>query len=105
MLRSLDPGLQVSGRVEVLALVTRAAALDVVHADDDGVLAAVHHGRFHGVRVAAVVLAPGAVAPLELTAYLREGGNGEDWNSIQRRWFMKQPQDPDEHVSSAFIYS
>ena len=70
VLGSLDPGLQVSRGVEVLALVAAAAALDVVHADDDRVLTAVYHGCLQGMGVAAVTLAPRAVTPLELTTHL-----------------------------------
>lgn len=71
MLRSLDPGLQVSRRVEVLALVPAAATFNVVHADDDRVLAAVHHAGLQGVGVAAVALAPRAVAALKLPTDLQ----------------------------------
>ena len=72
VLRSLDPGLQVSRGVEVLALVSAAAAFDVVHADDDRVLAAVHHAGLQRVSVAAVALAPRAVTALELSTNLRD---------------------------------
>lgn len=75
VLRSLDPGLQVSRGVEVFALVSAAAAFNVVHADDDGVLAAVHHAGLQGVGVAAVALAPRAVTTLELSTHLP--GSGE----------------------------
>lgn len=70
VLCGLDLGLQVRRRMEILALVARAAALDVVHAHDDRVLAAVHHARLYWVSVAALVLTPCAVAPLELTTHL-----------------------------------
>lgn len=56
--------------MEVLALVPAAAALYVVHAHNDGVLAAVHHAGLQGVSVAAVALTPCAVAALELSANL-----------------------------------
>ena len=74
VLCSLDPGLQVSRRVEVLALVSAAAALDVVHADDDRVLAAVHHAGLQGVSVAAVALAPRAVTALKFPTNLAGSG-------------------------------
>lgn len=73
VLRSLDPGLQVSRGMEVLALVSAAAALDVVHADDDRVLTAVHHAGLQGVSVAAVALAPCAVPALEFSTNLGVG--------------------------------
>lgn len=74
VLRCLDLGLQVCRRVEVLALLARAAALDVVHADGDRVVAGVDHGAVAWVGEAAVRLAAGAVAALELAADLGERG-------------------------------
>lgn len=58
--------------MKVLALVSAAAAFDIVHADDDRVLAAVHHARLHGMSVTAVALAPRAVATLEFPTNLAE---------------------------------
>lgn len=43
VLQSFDPSLQVSRGVEVFALVSAAAAFNVVHANNDTVLPAVHH--------------------------------------------------------------
>lgn len=60
--------------MEVLALIPAAAALDVVHADDDRVLAAVHHACLQGVGVAAVALASCTVATLELSTNLVRAG-------------------------------
>lgn len=74
VLRCLDLCLQVRRRVEVLALLARAAALDVVHADGDRVVAGVNHGAVARVGKAAVRLAAGTVAALELAADLRGGG-------------------------------
>lgn len=62
--------------MEVLALLAGAAALDVVHADGDGVVAGVDHGAVARVGEAAVGLPAGAVAPLELAAHLRAGESG-----------------------------
>lgn len=62
--------------MEVFALVSAAAAFDVVHADDDRVLAAVHHAGLHRVSVAAVALAPRAVTALEFSADLAKGTSG-----------------------------
>lgn len=76
VLRGLDLGLQVGRRVEVLALLAGAAALDVVHADGDRVVAGVDHGAVARVGEAAVGLPAGAVAPLELAADL--GGSASD---------------------------
>lgn len=73
VLRRLYPGLQVSRRMEVFALVSAAAPFDVVHAHDDRVLAAVHHPGLHRVSVAAVALAPRAVTALEFSADLAKG--------------------------------
>lgn len=75
MLGRLDLGLQVGRGVEVLALLAGAAALDVVHAHGDRVVAGVDHGAVARVREAAVCLAAGAVAPLELAANLALQGN------------------------------
>lgn len=70
VLGSLDLGLQMGRRVEVLALFPGAPALDVVHAHGDGVVVGVDHGAVGGVGEAAVVLPPGAVAPLIFPAHL-----------------------------------
>lgn len=70
VLCSLDPGLQVSWRMEVLALVSAAAAFNVVHADDDRVLTAVHHAGLQRVSVAAVALTPRAITALEFSTNL-----------------------------------
>lgn len=58
--------------MEVLALVSAAAAFNIVHADDDRVLAAVHHAGLHRMSVTAVALAPRAVTTLEFPANLAE---------------------------------
>lgn len=76
MLGGLNLGLQVGRGVEVLALLTRAAALDVVHADGDRVVAGVDHGAVARVSEATVGLTASAVAPLELTANLGAGESG-----------------------------
>lgn len=57
--------------MEVLALVSAAAAFNIVHADNDRVLVAVHHARLQGVSVAAVVLTSRAVPTLEFSANLQ----------------------------------
>lgn len=72
VLCSLNPGLQVSRWMEVLALVSAAAAFNIVHADNDRVLAAVHHARLHWMSVTAVALAPRAVTTLEFPTNLVE---------------------------------
>lgn len=58
--------------MKVLALLAGAAALDVVHAHGDRVVAGVDHGAVARVSEAAVRLAAGAVAPLEFAADLEE---------------------------------
>lgn len=58
--------------MEVFALVSATAALDVVHADNDRVFAAVHHASLLGVSIAAVTLSPCAVTALELSTNLAE---------------------------------
>lgn len=70
VLCSFDPGLQVSRGMEVLALVSAAAAFNVVHADNDRVLTAVHHAGLQGVSVAAVTLSPRAVTALKFSTNL-----------------------------------
>lgn len=70
VLCSLDPGLQVSRGMKVLALVSAAAAFNVVHTDNHRVLAAVHHAGLQGVSVAAVALTPSAVTTLEFSTNL-----------------------------------
>lgn len=59
--------------MEVLALLARAATLDVVHAHGDRVVAGVDHGAVARVGETAVCLAASAVAPLELAANLEAG--------------------------------
>lgn len=70
VLSSLNFGLQMGRRVEVLALFPGTPALDVVHAHGDGVVIGVDHGAVCGVGEAAVVFAPRAVAPLIFPTYL-----------------------------------
>ena len=80
---------QVSRRVEVLALVAGATALDVVHAHGDGVVARVNGGAVAGVGKAAVRFATRTVATLELATHLAsrhrelkdEGGRTEEERS------------------------
>lgn len=70
VLGGLDFGLQVGGRVEVLALFPGAPALDVVHAHGHRVVVGVDHGAVGRVGEAAVVLPPRAVAPLIFPTHL-----------------------------------
>lgn len=56
--------------MEVFALVSATAALNVVHADNDRVFAAVHHASLLGVSIAAVALSPCAVTALEFSTNL-----------------------------------
>lgn len=74
VLGSLYFGLQVSRRVEVLALFSGAPTLDVVHAYSDGVVVGVDHSAVCGVSEATVVLPPRAVAPLILPTDLQTNG-------------------------------
>lgn len=67
--------------MEVLALLAGAAALDVVHADGDRVVAGVDHGAVARVSEAAVGLAASAVAPLELTANLKQESQAHGTNT------------------------
>lgn len=71
VLCSLNFGLQVRWRVKVLALFPGAPPLDVVHAHRDGVVVGVDHGTVSRVSEAAIVLPPGAVPPLVLSAHLQ----------------------------------
>lgn len=70
VLSSLNFGLQMGRRVEVLALFPGAPALDVVHAHSDGVVIGVDHGAVCGVGEAAVIFTPRAVAPLIFPTHL-----------------------------------
>lgn len=56
--------------MEILALVPGAAALDVIHANSDGVVSGVDHWAVAGVSEAAVGFPSRAVSPLELPAHL-----------------------------------
>lgn len=77
VLGSLNFGLQMGGRMEVLALFPGAPPLDVVHAHGDGVVVGVYHGAVCRVGEATVVLSPGAVASLVLPTHLEtEDGEG-----------------------------
>lgn len=79
-LRGLELRLKVRGRVEVAALVPRAAALDEVHAHGDGAVTTVHRHVLRRVAKAALRLRALACAPLELPAHLGPRSRGE------RRW-------------------
>lgn len=56
--------------MKVFALLTRAAALDVVHADGDRVVVGVNHGTVARVCETTVGLTSSTVSPLELAANL-----------------------------------
>lgn len=81
VLGGFDLGLQVRRRVEVLALLARAAALDVVHAHGHCVVVGVDHGAVGWVGEAAVVLTSCAVSSLVLPTHLRSS----DSEKIERR--------------------
>lgn len=70
VLSCLNFGLQVGRWVEVLALFSGAAALDVVHAHGNGVVVVVDHGAVSRVGEAAVILPSRAVAPLIFPTHL-----------------------------------
>ena len=80
VLGGLNLGLQVGRGMEVLALLAGAAALDVVHAHSDSVVAGVDHGAVAWVGKAAVRLPASTVAPLELTAHLGAGQSNAQAN-------------------------
>lgn len=65
-----DLGLQMRGRMEIFAFVSRAATLDVVHTHGDGVLAGVDHGAVSRVSKSAVGLAARAITALVLATHL-----------------------------------
>lgn len=71
LLTGFDFGLQVCRRVKILALLPGAAALDVVHANSDGVIRGVNHWAVTGVSKAAICLSSRTVSTLELAANLR----------------------------------
>lgn len=70
VLGGFDLGLQVSRRMEVFALLPRAAALNVVHAHSDCVVVRVDHSAVCRVGEATVVLPTSAVPSLILPTYL-----------------------------------
>lgn len=70
VLGSFDLRLQVSWRVKVLALLPRAAALNVVHAHSDCVVVGVNHSAVCWVGEATVILPACAVTPLVLPTNL-----------------------------------
>lgn len=57
-------------RVKILALLPGAAALDVVHANSDGVISGVNHWTVAGVGKAAIRFPSRAASPLKLAAHL-----------------------------------
>lgn len=71
LLTGFDFGLQVRRRVKILALLSGTAALDVVHANSDGVVSGVNHWAVTGVSKAAICLPSCTVSPLKLAAHLR----------------------------------
>lgn len=70
VLGGFDLGLQVSRRVKVLALLPRAAALNVVHAHGDCVVVGVDHRAIGRVGEATVALPACAVTPLVFPTHL-----------------------------------
>lgn len=56
--------------MEILALVPGAAALDVIHANSDGVVSGVDHWAVAGVSEAAICFTSCTVSPLKLPAHL-----------------------------------
>lgn len=78
VLRSFDFGLQVCRRVKIFAFLPHATPLYVIHTNGYGVVICVDHGAVGGVCKAAVGLSPGAVASLELPAYLGHRGRRAD---------------------------
>lgn len=71
VLGCFDLHLQMSWRVEIFALLPRAAALNVVHTHSDGVVVGVYHRAVRGVGEAAVILPACAVAPLVFATHLQ----------------------------------
>lgn len=67
----LEFGLQVCGRMEVLAFLPGASAFDVIHADSHSIVIYINHGRICGVSVAAIVLTPGTISTLKFSANLQ----------------------------------
>lgn len=93
VLCSLNPGLQVSRGVEVLALVPAAAAFNVVHADNDRVFAAVYHPCFQGVSVATVTFTPCAVTTLKFSTNLAGPSRSTDKPSpFIKLWTNREKQ-------------
>lgn len=72
VLGRLDLGLQMSWRVKVLALLPRAASLNVVHTHSDRVVIGVDHSAVCRVGKAAVVLPTSAVTSLVFPTYLEQ---------------------------------
>lgn len=71
VLGGFDLSLQVSRRVEVLALLPGAATLNVVHAHSDSVVVGVDHSAVCRVSEATVVFPARAVSPLVFPTYLK----------------------------------
>lgn len=71
VLGCFDLHLQVSWRVEIFALLPRAAALNVVHTHSDSVVIGVDHRAVCRVGEATVVLPTCAVAPLVFATHLQ----------------------------------
>lgn len=71
VLSSLNFGLQVGWRMEVLAFFPRAPTLDVVHAHGDCVVIGVYHGAICRVGKATVVFPSRAITSLILSTHLK----------------------------------
>lgn len=78
MLTGFNFGLQVRRWVKILALVAAAAALDVVHANGDGVVDCVNHRAVAGVGEPAVGLSSSTCPSLELTTYLQSESRSDN---------------------------
>lgn len=83
VLSSLDFGLQMSRRVEVLALFPGATTLNVVHAHSDGVVIGVDHGAVCRMGKATVILTPRAVSPLILPTHLETTHREKSYDKTQ----------------------
>lgn len=71
VLGGLNLGLQVGRGMEVLALLTGAAALDVVHAHSDSVISGVNHWTVTRMSKTAICLPSCTGSTLKLAAHLR----------------------------------
>ena len=68
----LELGLQVWGRMKVLAFLPGASAFDVIHADGHSIITCFNHRGISRMSIAAIALTTGTISTLKFSANLKK---------------------------------